>query len=358
MSKIPPPHLPPKTSSVKLHIFLESLRIILLVAALGLAAGIAGASVVLGWIWPYAGGGETWAMTQTRSSLSVHQLQDRIIEETAKRTLSVYRQKTSLNGFDRLDKSDFINTAVAVSSDGWAILYAPDTYSDYKNWRALDGDGALAAVDQVIKDNRSNILYIHLTGNTDKGKQLKVASFENTEISSGEEIYILENNTWNYSFVKFPVFISTKAQLDTAPVVTYSVNNVFAPGSIAVNAQGKVVGVIDENNNLLPYTAVTRILPSVLSEQKIIYHSLGVEGYFTAASPIISRGQSLSGFVINKTLRSNSQLRKGDLITEVNGEEVYQNDFWLQIYGNEKVKIKVLRQDKTVELEISIIKIN
>lgn len=358
MPKIPPPHLPPKISSVKLHNFLESLRIILLVAILGLTAGIAGASVVLGWIWPYAGEGETWAMTQTRSSLSIHQLENRVIEETSKRTLDVYSQKTNINGFDRLDKEDFLGTAIAVSSDGWAVLYAPDNYSDYKNWRVLDSEGNLSTVDEALKDTRANILYFHLNNSAYKGNQLKVVSFENTEIRPGQEIYVLENNNWNYSFVKFPVFASTKAQLDAAPVVSYSVNNIFAAGAVAVTAQGKVLGLIDDNGNLLPYTAVTRILPSVLSEQKIIYHSLGVEGYFTTTAPIILDNKSLHGFVVSKSLRANSQLRKGDLITEVNSEEVYQNDFWMQIYGNEKVSVKVLRQSKEVDVEIPVIKIN
>ena len=349
-----PPHLPPKTNSVKLHNLKESLKTIFLISVLGIFAGFAGASVVLGWIWPYAGEGETWAISRNRSTLSMQKIEERVMDETSKRTVKIYKDKTA----NRLDPTDLLANAVVVSSDGWVVFYLNENVNNFKSWQVLDSEGKIWNIDKTVRDVRSDLIYAHLKNANSSDRQFKVVGFDNDLIKSGEEVYVLENGNWYYSFVNYPVYsTSGESHLDGAVAVEYSLNNKFNKGEIVITPQGKVAGFITKNGNLLPYFAITRILPNILSEQVVAYASLGAEGYLTFESPFITDSGAIDGFFVSKIVSTKSSLKRGDLITEINGEKINQENFGNQFIGIDKASLKVYRNGDFINITSSIINI-
>ena len=98
------PHLPPKSSNVEAHRLWNRLKILLVIVVFSLLAGLSGASIMLGWIWPKFAEGDTWITSYTRPGLSRAQLEDRVREELSSRILGVYRGMGSINGANYLNK--------------------------------------------------------------------------------------------------------------------------------------------------------------------------------------------------------------------------------------------------------------
>jgi len=134
MPKKLPPHLPPPVCNIADHKKWLRLKLILASAAFGLLAGLSGASILLGWIWPGYGGTDVWTVTeQNRSALSKVQLEEKIAKEIQERIFSVYARATAFNSDSYLKKSDKLGEGVAISSDGWLAMYLPDYNGVYKN---------------------------------------------------------------------------------------------------------------------------------------------------------------------------------------------------------------------------------
>jgi len=137
------------------------------------------------------------------------------------------------------------------------------------NWKVVLEDGLVYEIEKAVKDDYTDLLYIRLSALEEKEKQFKVVSFADENINSGDEVYIFQNGNWNVSNVKFSVLPDkVDSHLDTSPVLRYLLTNKFDPGSVVINKQGRIVGIIDDNFNLLPYKTITHVMPFVLSEAK------------------------------------------------------------------------------------------
>ena len=103
---------------------------------------------------------------------------------------------------------------------------------------------------------------------------------------------------------------------------------------------------------LLPITYLARVLPRVLSEQKIFYPTLGVEGWFSSEQPLVYAGQRLDGFAVSRVF-TGVNLKKGDVITEINGQIVGVDTMWYDT--NQVLKLKVWRNGKILEMDAKVL---
>jgi len=223
------------------------------------------------------------------------------------------------------------------------------------NWKVVLEDGLVYEIEKAVKDDYSDLLYVRLSALAEKEKQFKVVSFSDKDINSGDEVYVFQNGNWNISNVKFSVLPKkVDSHLDTSPVLKYLLTDKFDSGSVVINKQGRIVGIIDNGFNLLPYKTITRVMPFVLSESKIEYPSLEIKGFFSEEMPIKTDDGLVSAFMITKVLDAQSLLRAGDVITEIDGQKISLNTYYQTISSRENLLVKVLRRGKIIELEVEV----
>lgn len=356
MKKIPP-HLPSPFCNIRDHHALQRIKIILASAGFGLLAGLTGASILIGWIWPTVAGEDLFAVSETRNARARQELDAKVREEKVNgRFAEVYATAVPFGQTVTLGAGDKLGDAMIVGSDGWLALYRPSGIVNYKNWRVLLADGFFYRLETALFDKYSGFVYLKLAKNKVVGEdsiQLNnLVDYRESELKAGDDIYIRQNNNWYHGLATYAVRAGkTIPHLDTAPNEFFALDNVYNIGAVAINGQGRVVGVVTEKNLLLPITDLARILPRVLSEQKIFYPTLGIEGWFSSEQPVIFGKQELSGFVISRVF-AGLILKKGDVITKINGETVNMDKMW---YNKEQVlKLEVWRNGKYLNLDVKV----
>lgn len=358
-----PPHLPNPTCNIKNHNRWINISGMLFVAGLGLFAGLVGGIITLGWIWPTYGGGDTWIVSQNRVETPGGVLDEIVSKESAEKVFTVYGVESKLDAIGFLSAEDRVGEAVAVSSDGWLALYVTEINPTFaiSKWRVLSADGAVFGVGQYLWDAQAGIAYIKISpAGTQKDStatvtQFRVASFEDT-LKTQDEIYIHENGAWRYARVGYEKFLPIgSGRLDSAPSRVFQLNDSFTPGSVAVNRRGRVVGFVAENGQLLPGKYLTRILPSVLGAQKIEYPSFGALGWFSDEQPAVSGANQVKGFVVSGLWNKNTKLRRGDVVTEINGQIVRDESLWYNISGD-SATLTIMRSGKVFDIPALVLK--
>jgi len=348
MSNIPP-HLPAPVCNVGDYRKWQRIKMILAATVFGLMAGVTGASIVLGWVWPGFAGGDTWILSRNVSDFTRESIEDRVRIELDDRIGSVYRELSATAGVNYLNKDKKIGEAFFISSDGWMALYYPAFDGSYKNWRVLLKNGSSFVVQKVVRDVNSNLVYLKISP-INQSAQFKVVNFGDS-VNINEDIFVYNNSSWHHTWVVNKISkAAIVPHLDSAPTLTYEIGNGFNAGNLAVNSQGKVVGVVTQDQYVLPSSYVVGILPSILSVQKVVYPSLGVYGWFSEEQPIIIKNESTVGFVVTRVM-SGSNLKLGDVVLEINGTVVNAGNLWYNIISNQTVKLKVLRKGVVIELE-------
>jgi hypothetical protein len=351
-----PPHLPPKIENPETKKFLQRLKWFLFIIVISLLAGVSGASMMLGWVWPRFTEDDTWINSYTRPGLSRSQLENLIREEISSRLVSVHRGSASIAGVNYFNKK--IGDGIMLSSDGWLAIYQPNYDGVYKNIYIVGNGDKIYSAESAVWDKYSGVLYIKI-----KNDQFKVVEFidENTPL---DDIFVWQDSNWYHGTVLYPVLNYKIPHMDIAPVRSYSLNGVFASGGIAINNQGRVVGLISENNLLLPVANITHILSKVLGRQILSYSSLGVEGWFGEEQIIFvdskneaDNKEKASGFFVSNVLSVGNVLHKGDLITEINGRIVSVDNLWYIISNTQTIKVKVLRGGKIIDMDAKVVQI-
>jgi hypothetical protein len=365
-----PPHLPPKTSNLEFHRLWQRLKILLILVIFSVIAGMSGASMMIGWIWPRFAEGDTWITSYARPGLSRAQLEDRIREEVSTRIVEVHKGLASLSGTSYLNKK--IGDGIMLSSDGWIAMYQPNYDGSYKNMYVATQDGKIWQPEKALLDKYSGILYVKIGDG-----QFKVSGFVD-ENSALDDIFIFHNSYWYHGSVLYPSLNYEIPHLDSAPLLSYSLSGSFNVGEVAINSQGRVVGFVTEKNLLLPSYYLTRILPKVLSQQSLSYPSLGIDGWFSEEQTIVSAtatagcrltaakncptsseggagiGEKVQGFMVTNVWSVANSLRRGDVLLEINGRVVSVDNLWYIINNSQTFNVKVLRAGKIVELTVNL----
>lgn len=351
-----PPHLPNPTCNIKNHERWINIKSLIVVTLFGLAAGITGAAVMLGWIWPNFGGGDTWVVSQNNIDLGRGQLDALVGKESNERVYNVYTDMAHLDTFAYLSEKNKLTEAVAVSSDGWLAMYVPKSEKamSYKKWRIAGYNGTVYKIDKFLFDERARLAYakVSLLAMAEKNAsltQFKVTGFGDS-LAPFDDIFAHEQDGWRYGrvgYVEYGVF--GEDHLDSGPNRAYVLEGDFSVGSAVINNRGRLVGFVMDNKMLLSGSALTRILPEVLSREKIVYPTLGVNGWFGFERGAQADGEAMNGFVVERVLSKKTPLRRGDIVTEINGQVVSDEGLWYNI-ADQEVKLTVRRAGKILEL--------
>ncbi len=339
-----PPHLPPKSSNLEVHRLWQRLKILLIIVVFSVIAGMSGASMMLGWIWPRFADGDTWITSYSRPGLTRVQLENRIQEEISSRIVNVYKGSAVIGAVNTLNKK--IGDGIMLSSDGWFAMYQPNFDGNYKSLAVLTANGQVQQPESAQLDKYSGILYLKI-----KDQQFKVVGFTD-ENSSLDDIFVFQDSNWYHSSALYPSLKYQIPHLDSAPILSYTLNSSFNVGEVVINNQGRVAGFVTEKNLLLPSFYITRILPKVLSQQALSYPSLGVDGWFSEEQAIVFEKRKVPGFAVTNVWSASNPLRRGDVIQEINGRVVSVDNLWYIISSGQTFNVKILRAGKILDLVV------
>ena len=356
-----PPHLPNPSCSIAFRQLWQRLGLIILSIAFGLIGGLTGAAMTIGWVWPDFGGGNYWLVSQIDRTSSKTELQEMVKKETEQKIMTVYSGLQKFGTVSYLNESAKLGEAAIVGSDGWLSMYLPMEHdlNYYNSWIAVNSEGRNYQATGVLYDRQTKIVYFKIKGlpKADEkeivNEQFKVMGFSEDE-KTGNEIFVYQNDLWNSDFLDSDYFLTEKTHLDSAPIRLTSLQSKnFNSGSLVINDQGRLVGFVADNGAVLSSIYISRVLPGVLNKQQIIYPTLSVEGWFSREQKLVFDNNVVNGFLVTNVLKNDAKLQKGDVILEINGQIVDNENLWYNLKG-ETARLQVLRRGKVLDLEAPI----
>ncbi len=356
-----PPHLPNPSCSLLLRHLSQRLGIFLLAIISGLIAGLAGGAMAIGWIWPDFGGGNYLFVSQGERGNQRIEMEEVIKKETSQKIMTVYKGTQKAGDVTYLNSQNKIGEAVLVGSDGWLAMYLENEreLNTVYLWAAVNHEGSVYQVEKNLYDKFTKIVYFKIKGSLKKdGDQIKNEQFKVVGFSDGEkfgsQVFVFQNNQWLYNFLDFEYFTTEKPHLDSVPLRVVSLGNKNTQiGSLVFTTQGRLLGVINKDGEMISSIYLTRVLPGVLNKQKIIYPTLSVEGWFSTEQKIIINNEAVKGFLVVNILKNEAKLQKGDVILEINGQIVEDENIWYNLKG-EKARLKIMRRGTFLDLEAQI----
>ena len=349
-----PPHLPPPSSNIVHHKKWQQIKLILLVSFLGLFAGVVGASVMLGWIWPMSGEADRFTALYYRSRVVYRQLELQILEEVKSKIASIYNITPLTDKVDIVNSKEKIGEAFVVSSDGWLALYIPEYKDNFKNWQVITNEGKIVALEKAVYDSYTNILFLKVSTDALQNFSKQMEFVERAQ--AGDDVFVYENGFWNYSTIAQEQQMNVVVpHLDSLSSKQYILTEDFSSGSVVITPQGRMIGVVVKNKHILPSVAITDRLSTVLSQGKIAYPSLGVEGWFNTEVPIVVKENRTSGFYVENIISKQSVLKRGDIILLINNEVVDPTTMWYTVRNNTEVTMSILRAGKVISIHASIL---
>lgn len=356
MSSFFAPHLPPPSSSLPLHRRFGFFKIFFGLIFIAVLAGFAGASVLLAYVWPYYGGIYS-SLPATRAALNDRTYLDEAVRHDLNSTvLNIYSGTTLDSGAELLPVKLFVGSAFVVSEDGWVVMYHNAKNINPKNWLTVSASGERYKIAKSVYDNVSGLLFLKLALDSTSARtiNLRPIIFETSHVTP-DQIYSYSSNFWQGVVVESAsVKGITLPHLDTAPAFVYNLNHEVALGSVLVSKTGTAVGFARSSSEVLPANHIQHIWESVRKNNAVRYLSLGVEGWFSAEEPFFVSGELKQGFFVSRVNSATSALRRGDVITEVNGQTI-SADTLLDLLSPPAVRLTVWRGGASQELTAPVV---
>lgn len=347
-----PPHLPNPSVSLELHRRVGQFKLFLVLIVVALVAGLSGAAMLLGWVWPYVGVGNFNAPSP-RAGASRSRLDETTRHDLANTILNIYSSISFTAGVETLSPDNLVGSAVVVGSDGWLALYYPGAITAVKNWRALSGGGARWRVVSAIPDARSGLLYLKVERDSERAEPLRPVVFANSR-HNPDEVFFWDQGAWHSAFVEGQRSQGlVRPHLDSAPATEYILNSPVPLGAIVINPLGALVGLGRAGAGVLAAESVSRVWLSVRELGRAAYPTLGSEGWFTDEAPVFAEGQARSGFFVSRAITASTTLKRGDVITALNGGAVSAVDWW-QALNAPAVRATVWRSGQTLEITVPV----
>lgn len=348
-----PPHLPPPTCNVSQHRQWQRLKLIGVATFFGLLAGLTGAAVTIAFIWPNSD------MSTAIVSRIPRLAGDTVLSERVKRqlgdtTFNVYKKTTVMNGVQYFVPADHLFTAAVGVSSGWLVGLFPNfDGSTTTSWRVVGPNNTMYQVVRVLPDPATGLIYFKIAPlrRDTFEEQFKVSQFANT-LSGPAAVFVSHGGSWVPTIIRTlaagPV---VAAHPDLTTALRYVLGSSFPNGSVVTDEDGVVIGFVEDSTQVVPALSAVTMLTSIDSRSTVNYPSIGVEGWYSEEWPFAISAEMVTGFVVQK-VSVKSDLKKGDIITEVNGRPMTFSTWWA-LRNDREFTVEVLRQRETITLTIT-----
>lgn len=314
-----PPHLPPDSCSIRSHYRRELLPFLFAALMVSLFAGLAAALAVVAWIVPPAPIDISVRSREAARLVNEESIDAGLAREIRQRLTIVHERGENSKLVFYTDRSR-VGVAVILSSDGWAAVALPPYFAGRERlWEAVDAQGVRYSVERALPDVAAGVLYLKLAGSgfrivslpTERSKRIEAAVWAydgdrfaravvGQSISSVSELRV-------YSFAR--------------PQFRESVSPRLAAGSILFFDNGEFAGFVAPDGSRISPEAIALQIPRVLSGSVPAYRTVGIEGFMVRGVGDDRVVRQIDGFAVTKTdTRLAPEVRRGDVITRVNGE--------------------------------------
>ncbi len=346
-----PPHLPRKACDVKAHQTWRSLWWLLFLIFIAGLTSLALTLASLVWLAPSFIPDQLTATFQRVSQPQRQEIDLSVLNRTRQRLWYIYDKRQKIDGRFYSDEVDKLQ-AVMFSSDGWAVVYTPDYRKGMeKFWEGVDYQGSSYAIKNVFVDPVSKFNYVQF-----QGESFPFTSFANWDgISQGSMVWeIANNNPKQHNLEKAVSFELTKVYSIWKPYFFYNLPEAEQAGNLIIDDNGDLVGLVDENNNILFGWMINSQYASILQNGAPDYKAVAWNGYmvhgFVQQDDLTKR---VAGFYVESspTRATSSTVGVGDVITRVQNRPVEAETLSRQLLSApEQFSVTVLRDSKEFEI--------
>jgi hypothetical protein len=355
-----PPHLPPPTCNIARYRQRQRLQYIIAASFFGVCGGIAGAAIMLGWIWPGFNDSVSWLVTRNSFTLSRSDMQNRAEAKMVDKIFSVYKKTQTQNSVHYFNTSDKLGDAVMGVNAGWLVMGLPVLDSNKKDWVVVANDGTLFRLGTILTDKWAQLLYAELVPYSSSTnhiqQQFKVATF-NTDVAQFDNLFIFQDGQWlaavNLGRVAPP---TGESHLDSLPPFVFNINDNYKNNSIVIDSQGNVVGLVANRSTVVPFVSATYFLNGIARRKQIMYPTLGVQGWYGEEKLFIVNEEKVLGFIVDKVVGNKALFQRGDILLTANGRPLNWSTLWYTDSG-QVVRIQLYRAGKTMDVSVPMIQI-
>lgn len=351
--------------------------------------------------------GGTWAALEsgwidrtsviTKNQKTVVEQEGALIADVAKQVspsvVSITTQGTTATGFfGQQQQSEGAGTGVIISTDGYVLTNKHVIPDGTNKVEIVGADGTTYSNVNVVGSDPSNdIAFLKING----AKNLQAATIgDSDKVQVGEKVVAIGNALGQFQNSVTQGIISGKGRplqasgSDQSGQDSESLTNLFQtdaainPGNSGgplVNMSGEVVGIntaVAENAQgigfAIPINDAKGVIGSVLHQGKIVKPFLGVQYIMLNASVAKQLNASLEhgalvytdqgDAVVSGSPADKAGIKRGDIITKINGKDIGDNHSLSSALGNfkpgDQVTLVIHRDGKDSEVKVTLTQYN
>lgn len=341
-----PPHLPAQACRVDTYYRLQNVKWLLLFAGLAFVAGASAALMISAWVLPLSAPVVINPAVVSGNAVNDSRPENWLARQTGQRMLTIHDKRKKPGG-EFYSPRSLVGQAAIISSDGWAVAYAPDYENGAeKNWEVLDYQLVGHKIETALYDKLDGLLYFKIST-----EGLRVVSFADWNgLAAGGGLWAVNGRDWQQNFIKRQVKSNNK-ELVTAwqPLYSFELFEQAPPGDLLFNNQGGFVGLVKPDNLISHGYIMEKQVAPLLGEGRLAYTGLPWQGYFVY--DVGEAGQI--GFYLEKTAGA-SAIKKGDVVLQIQDTVVSPENLARLIWlAPEEVSAVVWRAGERLNLTLS-----
>ncbi|RJR30873.1 serine protease [Candidatus Parcubacteria bacterium] len=286
-----------------------------------------------------------------------------VAENSAKSIARLYYKKNASEDILKTlySDADFAGNAFILTTDGWMISVS-ELLSKEKREIVVAVDGKIYKTEKKIVDPVTGLAFFKINGTGFSTMAL------GDIYESGVGQTVLAVNSYGNTVLTHIENLNYHTEIDIKSSDKYydeillkdGLSSRYA-GSVLVNYSGEIIGVVSSGKDIktaIPVNNFKRIIPLVLRQEKLTRPILGLD-YIDLAEKE-GYGQSRGAFVYKDPVRgtpaASAGIKKGDLISKVDGINVDKNSslnqLILQNNPKDRVELTLNRDGREMVVEV------
>lgn len=321
-----PPHLPPKSCSIRMHKKIQFFGWLFLIIILSTLAGITAALSTVAWIVPTVTTGGTPIFLRDTSADTKRQsdIDPAVIQQTKQRIMSLYDMR-DVTVDQYFLPTAYISEVVMLSSDGWGVMYAPNfDLAAAKTFIGVDYQGVVHQIEHVVVDPLQDYVYMKFSGGG-----FRIVSFGDSEqLFADRSAWLVDRGVWNaqaltavdHTHIDEPYPLWKELPAFSTKLGEF-LSSEYQSGML-FNDKGELVGFVDANGVVHDLWPIEDSLAQILTEQKVTYEGLNWTGFPVIGLRMADMIAFNMGIYISSVSDTTIDVRKGDVIRQIDGVPV------------------------------------
>lgn len=337
---------------------MERLKVLFVATFFGLAAGLSGAAMLVGWVWPVLGGGDIFITSRASNADQRQLVQGRVSALVQDTLFTVYNKTAAVSDKNIVSLGTPVGTGVGVLSQGWVVTALPPA-TRAQDLLLVGINGRSYSVTDIAVDKITGASYMRIArlldgATTTIDQQIHTVPLA-SNIPAQSDIEAVNGNTWYFSsLTQTAASAPVEAHTLGATVYSYQPLSSLPSGAAVFDVNGRLVGFVIKNN-VVALATDAAALAELTATKSFARVGLGVLGWFSEERPLILHGERVSGFFVSKVDTKTTILKKGDILLTVNGQPFTMNE-WQKVGEPSTVRLTVYRNGANLELTAPTLK--